>query len=252
LGEATKTVGFAQDGRKAYEFEIRWGVATDTDDREGRIIAESAVRPTPESLAKALPRFVGTISQTPPIYSAIKVDGERAYAMARRQEEVVLAAREIVVYSFDLIEFLSSESARFRVRCGKGTYVRALARDLAQALGTLGHVGALRRMEVGSFHEKHAIGLDKLEGVGHIPAASAYLLPIRTVLDDIPALALTAEEAQRFRHGQAVALFPVAQRNPNIAIAQGMTVQALFADALVAIAEVGPGMLRSVRVFATS
>jgi tRNA pseudouridine55 synthase len=251
LGEATKTVSFAMDGDKTYEFTAVWGTATDTDDREGRVIARSAVRPTRAQIVAALPRFVGTIDQVPPQYSAVKVQGERAYDLAREGETVPLGARKVSVYSFDLIDENRSESdAKFRVRCGKGTYIRALVRDLAHALGTLGHVSQLRRTACGPFDESAAISLDKWQALGHCPAALAYLRPVRTVLDDIPALALTEQEAHRLRHGQALALFPVAQRNPQAKLAQGIPVQAVLGETLVALAEVGNGMLRPLRVMA--
>ena len=250
LGEATKTVSFAMDGNKTYEFTVLWGTATDTDDREGKAVATSDVRPTRGAILEALPRFVGEIDQVPPIYSAIKIEGERAYALARSGENVTMVARKISVYSFDLVEENGSESARFRVHCGKGTYVRALARDLAQSLGTVGHIGTLRRTACGIFDESTAISLDKWEALGHSPAALAYLRPVRTVLDDIPALALTPQEAHRLRHGQSLALFPLAQRNPQAALAQGIPVQAVLGETLVALAKVGNGMLLPVRVMA--
>ncbi len=250
LGEATKTVSYAMDGTKTYEFSAVWGTATETDDREGKVCATSEVRPTREAILAAVPRFVGEISQVPPVYSAIKVDGERAYARARDGENVVLSSRKITVYSFDLIEEKPFETALFRVHCGKGTYIRALVRDLAQVLGTVGHIGTLRRTSCGVFDESTAISLDKWEALGHSPAALAYLRPVRTVLDDIPALALTPQEAHRLRHGQSLALFPLAQRNPRAKLAQGIPVQAVLEDTLVALAEVGNGMLLPVRVMA--
>jgi tRNA pseudouridine55 synthase len=251
LGEATKTMAFAQAGRKVYAFTVRWGVATATDDRAGAESATSPVRPTAAAIAAVLPAFAGEIMQVPPDYSAVKVAGQRAYDLARAHQPVSLAARPVWVEAFDLIEIIDADTARFRVACGKGTYVRALVRDLAQALGTVAHITALRRTRCGVFDEAAAIPLEKLEALGHSAPASAYLLPIRTVLDDIPALALTPEEAQRLRHGQAIALFPVAQRNPQVALTQGGPVQALLADELVAIAEVGPGLLKPVRVIAS-
>ncbi len=250
LGEATKTVSFAMDGDKTYEFSVVWGSATDTDDREGKVVATSDVRPTRGAIMAALPRFVGEIDQVPPIYSAIKIDGERAYALARSGEAVTMVARKITVYAFDLIDENTSKSASFRVRCGKGTYVRALARDLAQTLGTVGHIGTLRRTVCGIFDESTAISLDKWEALGHSPAALAYLRPVRTVLDDIPALALTPQEAHRLRHGQSLALFPLAQRNPQAQLAQGIPVQAVLGETLVALATVGNGMLLPLRVMA--
>lgn len=250
LGEATKTVSFAMDSNKVYEFTAVWGQATDTDDREGKVIATSDVRPTREALLAALPAFVGEIDQVPPIYSAIKVDGERAYDLARDGEDVVLKSRKVSVYSFDLIEQNGSENDHFRVHCGKGTYIRALIRDLAKAVGTVAHIGTLRRTVCGAFSEIDSISLDKWEALGHSPAALAHLKPIRTVLDDIPALALTDQEAHRLRHGQSLALFPLAQRNPQAKLTQGIPVQAVLGETLVALAEVGNGMLRPLRVMA--
>ena len=248
LGEATKTVNYAMDGAKTYTFEVTWGAATATDDSEGAVIATSPVRPTAEAITAALPAFTGIIQQVPPIYSAIKVDGQRAYAMARRDEEVVLAARPVHVTSFALTGTPDADHASFEVGCGKGTYIRALVRDLAQALGTVGHISQLRRTRCGPFSENGAISLANLEALGHNAAQSAFLLPVTTVLDDIPALALTAEEARRVSLGQAIALWPVAKRSPLTGLTPGMAVQAKCGDKLIAVAEVGDGMVRPVRV----
>lgn len=251
LGDATKTMAFAMDSRKTYEFTVQWGTATDTDDLEGRVVATSPQRPTRAEIESVLPRFRGEIEQVPPIYSAIKVDGERAYALAREGEEVQLSARRVTVYTIDIVDEIEQDRARFRVSCGKGTYVRSLARDMAQALGTVGHIVDLRRTACGVFDESAAILLDKWEALGHSPAALAALRPVGTVLDDIPALALTPQDAQRLRHGQSLALFPLAQRNPQVKLSQQMTVQALLGDTLVALAEVGNGMLKPLRIIAT-
>ncbi len=248
LGEATKTVSFAMDGAKSYTFEVTWGAATATDDSEGAVIATSDKRPTTEEIVAALPAFIGAIQQVPPVYSAIKVDGERAYAKARRDEEVVLAARTVQVTDFRLTGMADADHARFAVDCGKGTYIRALVRDLAQAIGTVGHISELRRTRCGPFSEKTAISLDNLEALGHNAAQSAHLLPVATVLDDIPALALTAEEARRVSLGQSIALWPVAKRSPLTGLTPGMAVQAKCGDKLIAVAEVGDGMVRPVRV----
>ena len=248
LGEATKTVNFAMDGAKSYTFEVTWGAATATDDSEGAVIATSDKRPTAAEIAAALPAFIGAIQQVPPVYSAIKIDGERAYAKARRDEEVVLAARTVQVTDFRLTGMADADHARFAVDCGKGTYIRALVRDLAQAIGTVGHISELRRTRCGPFSEKTAISLDNLEALGHNAAQSAHLLPVETVLDDIPALALTAEEARRVSLGQSIALWPVAKRSPLTGLTPGMAVQAKCGDKLIAVAEVGDGMVRPVRV----
>jgi tRNA pseudouridine55 synthase len=253
LGEATKTVSFAMDGSKTYEFEVTWGAKTDTDDSEGQTTAVSPSRPTIEAIKAALPGFLGHIQQIPPDYSAIKVAGRRAYDLARENEAVELAPRTVHVHSFTFLSAPDADHALFRVDCGKGTYIRALVRDLGQLLGCLGHISVLRRTRCGPFSEKGAISLDKLEALGHKAADSEVLLPVKTVLDDIPALALTAEEARRMTLGQAVSLWPIVKRTPLVGsngtgLEQGTAVQALCGDKLIAVAEVGNGMVRPVRV----
>jgi tRNA pseudouridine55 synthase len=206
LGEATKTVSFLSKATKRYDFRIRWGIATDTEDSEGEIVAESAVCPDAAAIRAALPGFIGVIAQRPPVYSALKIAGRRAYALARKGEAPVLAAREIVVHELALTALPDRDHADFTALVGEGTYIRALARDIAEALGTCGHTVALRRLSVGRFTEAQAISLDLATGLGHSLLASGHLLPIEAALDDIPALALTADEAARLRHGQAIAL----------------------------------------------
>jgi len=256
LGEATKTVSFTMDSTKTYEFEVTWGAATDTDDRDGQVIRTSDIRPTPDAIHAALPAFTGVIQQVPPDYSAIKVEGRRAYDMARNKEALDLAARPVHVHSFVFLGAPdptsnpdpSPDRGLFRVDCGKGTYIRALVRDLALALGTEGHISVLRRTRCGAFAENRAISLDKLEALGHKAADSEYLLPVATVLDDIPALALTEEEARRMTLGQAIALWPVVKRTPLEGLEQGTAVQVVCGDKLIAVGEVGNGMVRPVRV----
>ena len=248
LGEACKTVNFVMDGRKTYTFEVTWGAATATDDSEGEVIATSPHRPTEPDIRAALPRFIGRITQVPPVYSAIKIDGERAYARARRQETVEIPPREVDVHDFRLSGMADADHASFEVDCGKGTYIRALVRDIAQAIGTVGHISRLRRTRCGVFREEAAISLANLEALGHNAAQSAHLLPVATVLDDIPALALTVEEARRVSLGQAIALWPVAKRSPLSGLSPGMAVQVMCGDKLIAVAEVGDGMVRPVRV----
>jgi tRNA pseudouridine55 synthase len=206
LGEATKTIPFAQDSQKSYRFEIRWGEATETDDAEGAVTATSNVRPVTQAIHRALSKFQGKIEQVPPAYSAIKIAGERAYDLARRGEAPVLKSRTIEVERFEVEEIVGPDRARFRVDCAKGTYVRALARDLAQELGTFGHVTLLRRTKVGVFDEAQAISLELLEDLSHSARAFERLLPVQTVLDDIPALAVTDEEAACLRQGQSISL----------------------------------------------
>ena len=208
LGEATKTVPFAMEGEKAYRFTVRWGERTDTLDAEGKVVATSEVRPERAHIESVLDRFIGEIEQVPPAYSAIKVDGERAYDLARDGETVELEPRPIYIESLRLIEVRSVDEAVFEMRCGKGAYVRSLARDLGHALDTEGHIVELRRTEVGSFSEEESIKLDELEEMAHKGAASEALLPVQTALDDIPALAVTDDETFQLKQGRSIVLLP--------------------------------------------
>jgi tRNA pseudouridine55 synthase len=219
LGEATKTVSWAMEGRKTYRVLIRWGEARTTDDREGEVSALSDRRPSHVDIDTALSRFEGDISQIPPKFSAIKVEGERAYDLARAGEAVDLAPRRVFIEKMELLGLPDADHAELSVTCGKGTYIRSLARDLAESLGTVGHVARLRRTAVGPFGEEDMISLEKLEELRHkAPGGNAtegVLRPIETVLDGIPALAVTDAEAQRLRQGQKVLLrgasAPIAQ-----------------------------------------
>jgi len=203
LGEATKTIPFAQDRDKVYRFTVKWGEATNTDDCEGTVISTSDQRPTEEAITALLPRFIGNISQTPPQFSAIKIDGERAYDLARAGETVEIKAREVTVYALKLLKTTENE-AEFELECGKGTYVRSIARDLGQILGCFGHVTVLRRLAVGNFTETNAISLDAFEKMMQSAAPDQVLMPVETVLDDIPALAMTASEVSRIKQGQTL------------------------------------------------
>ncbi len=203
LGEATKLISYAMDGSKSYRFTVQWGEGRDTDDTEGAVTGLSDVRPTAARIAAALPAFTGVILQKPPSFSAIKVGGERAYDLARDGAPPDLPPREVEVKRLVLIE-AHEDSAEFELDCGKGTYVRSLARDLAQALDTFGHVTALRRTQVGPFGEAQAFSLDKLGQLDHSAPPCGLVLPIETPLDDIPAVAVMESEADRLRHGQPV------------------------------------------------
>lgn len=249
LGEATKTVSYAMDGSKLYRFTVRWGEARATDDSEGAVTETSPHRPDQAAIEKALPAFTGEIEQVPPIFSAIKVDGRRAYEIARSGEAPPeLASRRVKVEQFQLVDMPDADHAVFEVRSGKGTYMRALARDLARALGTVGHVAQLRRLAVGPLVEKTAISLDQLASLVHSARLAEALMPVATVLDDIPALALTDVEAGRLRHGQPIAALPVASRSPLANIGPGVLVRAMAGDRLVALAEVQGGEIRPVRI----
>ena len=218
LGEATKTVSHAMDGRKIYRFTAQWGEERTTDDLEGEVSATSAKRPSREEIESILPRFTGEIMQAPPAFSAIKVDGERAYDLARAGEAVDLAPRPVFIEELKLVA-AEADHATFEVTCGKGTYIRSLARDMGRALGSAAHVSMLRRVAVGPFTEAHMISLENLMELSHkAPGGNAIngaLLPIETVLDGIPALAIDADQARRLRLGQ-----PVLLRGANAPIAE--------------------------------
>lgn len=249
LGEATKTVAFAMDGNKTYHFRVQWGVARSTDDAEGEITATSDVRPGREEIEAALPRFLGEVEQIPPAFSAIKIDGKRAYDLARSSQPVDMKPRIVRIDSIRLLGQPDADHADFEVSCGKGTYMRALARDLALALGTVGHIVRLRRMRVGAFTEQDAISLEKLAELGHSAPASAHLLPVETVLDDIPALALTEAEARRLKSGQTVSLLRLVSRMPLENIPQAELVRAMSDGRLVALARIQDGEVHPFRVF---
>lgn len=207
LGEATKTVPYVMDGRKTYRFTVRWGEARNTDDAEGELIETSDVRPAREAIEAVLPRFVGIIEQVPPVFSAIKIGGVRAYDLAREAQPVEMQPREVEIFSVRLEDMPDADHATFIVESGKGVYMRSLARDIALALGTVGHVSALRRIAVGPFHESHAHALAKLEEIGQVTQQTEELLPVETALADIPALAVSGSEAAGLRQGRPVALF---------------------------------------------
>ena len=242
LGEATKTVPFVMDGRKEYRFTLRFGEARSTEDAEGEVTATSDARPADEAIRAALAAFVGEIEQTPPAYSALKIDGERAYDLARAGEVVNLKPRKVMIERLELVSRPDRDHADFVVGCGKGTYIRSLGRDLALALGTVGHLSALRRTAAGPFREGAAISLSKLEALGHIPALLGVLAPVATALDDIPALALTEAQADRLRQGQPVLL-------TQDALPSGALVRAELGGKLVALVQSDGTSIKPVRVF---
>jgi tRNA pseudouridine55 synthase len=249
FGEATKTVQYVMDGAKTYRFTVTFGEETDTLDTEGAVTARSDHLPERAAIEAALPAFTGTISQVPPQFSAIKVNGERAYDRARKGETSDLAARPVSVQALTLVETPSAAEAILEVRCGKGTYVRALARDLARHLGTVGHVTQLRRTAVAGFAETAAISLDALEQVGHNPPALAeYLLPIEAALDGIPAMALNEAETRRLRNGQAVSLLRKIDLDRIAGLVDGDELVALHRGKAVALARYAKGEIRPVRV----
>ncbi len=248
LGEATKTVPYVMDGRKTYLFTLKFGEARSTDDAEGDVVQTSDKRPTDDEIRAALPAFIGEIEQVPPAFSAIKVEGARAYDLARAGEAVELKPRRVAIHGFTLLGRPNADEARFEVRSGKGAYMRALGRDLAMKLGTCGHIADLRRTQVGPFAEAAAISLETLKSLGHSPAAFEHLLPIETALDDIPALALTATEAIRLRSGQPVGLLQRQDRDRIYELSPGGMVRAMAEGRLVALTRFEAGELVPVRV----
>jgi tRNA pseudouridine55 synthase len=250
LGEATKTVPFLVDADKAYRFTIAWGRTTATYDREGETIARSDVRPSVAEVEARLPAFVGEISQVPPAYSAIKVDGERAYDLARAGQTVELAPRTVTIHSARVAEVPDPDHVTLEIECGKGTYVRALARDLAERLGACGHVSQLRRTRVGGFTEANAATLELLEDLGHKARQSEALLPVETALDDIPVLAVTTEDAFRLKQGRSIVLVPRQVETVKAGLKPGSrTVSAMAGGRMVALCEMRAGRLEPSRVF---
>lgn len=247
LGEATKTVPFIMDGSKTYRFTVEWGAETTTDDGEGAVTQTSDTRPEQAAITQLLPTFTGLISQVPPQFSALKIEGARAYDLARDGETVELAAREITIDSIKLVAQPDADHAVFEAVCSKGTYVRALARDMGRELGCFGHVSQLRRTQVGPFNEDDMILLDQLDELRHNGAGQEamyqYLLPLETALDDIPALAVSGEDAARLRNGQAVIV-----RGRDAPILQG-TILVENRGNPVALAEMDQGALQPKRVF---
>ncbi|HET6161265.1 MAG TPA: tRNA pseudouridine(55) synthase TruB [Dongiaceae bacterium] len=248
LGEATKTVPYAMDASKTYRFTLSFGEARATDDAEGAVVQTSDRRPSDDEIRAILPHFTGLITQVPPSFSAIKVQGERAYDLARAGEIVELEPRQVLIHSIRLVARPNPDEAQFEVVSGKGAYMRALGRDLAIGLGTCGHIKDLRRTAVGPFTEQRAISLESLKALGHSPAAFEHLLPVETALDDIPALALTATEAIRLRSGQPVGLLHRQDRDRIYELAPGGMVRAMAGGRLVALTRFEAGELVPVRV----
>ncbi|MGI4810407.1 MAG: tRNA pseudouridine(55) synthase TruB [Janthinobacterium lividum] len=248
FGAATKTVPYVMDGTKIYRFTLRLGEARDTDDADGAVIATSDVRPTDDELRAALPAFIGDIMQVPPIYSAIKVAGERAYDMAREGRAPDLPPRPARVDRFELIERVGDDVV-FEVQSGKGVYMRSLARDLALACGSVGHIAALRRLRVGPFNEAQSIPLDNCQPASDMTAVSPdLLLPVVTALADIPALALTEAEAFGLSTGQAISLVDLMGRIPPTARPDGGLARAMAGGRVIGLCRLEDGMCKPDRL----
>lgn len=241
-GEATKTMQYVVSEEKEYAFTVQFKEQRDTDDAEGDMVAVSDVMPSEQALLEVLPEFSGVISQIPPVYSAIKQQGKRSYALAREGKVVEMAAREVVVHELEMVEYDAEQcQASFRVLCGKGTYVRSLGRDIAQKCGSLGYISALRRTKVGRFDQKMIISLERLETIVHNAELCMHMLPVVAVLDDIPAVAISSEQARNLRYGQIVQLLHM---HPN-----DVSVRAMQGDDLIALALTLDASIKPVKVF---
>ena len=248
LGEATKTIPFLVEGVKTYEFVVQWGEARDTDDAEGAMIRQSKVRPKEVEIRSALASFQGEIFQRPPDYSAIKVNGKRAYQLARAKRPVALAERQVTVKKLELLEVLNGDSAAFRLKCGKGVYVRSIARDLGKALGTEGYVTQLRRLGVGAFDLEAAISLAQLEELKDIKDLAGRLLPLAEGLPGVPVFCVDPDQAARLRQGQAVVL-TAAPTSGGVRVEAPAVMCAILADRPVALVDFAKGEIRPRRVF---
>lgn len=244
FGEATKLLPYVTDGRKEYEFIIQWGKATNTDDSEGEIIAESSKIPSREEILALLPAFIGQIKQVPPAYSAIKINGQRAYHLARKGEEVVIPERTVNIYDLELLEELPNQQAKFRVECSKGTYVRTLGRDLALKLGTYGYLQELRRTKCGQFGLESKILLENIKNIVHSENLKEILLPLETSLRDIAEIAVSEADADKLKKGQGVS--PRAYEVQHLI---GQEVAAFCNGCLTAIVRIEEKRISPLRVF---
>lgn len=245
LGEATKTMPYIVDSTKVYEFEVTWGEERNTDDLEGEVSNHSGKKPKIQDIENILDQFKGNIEQTPPIYSAIKINGERAYKLARKGVDVKIPSRIVNISELKIISntLINNDKlvdrTKFEVTCGKGTYVRSLARDMGSVLGVFGHVSLLRRTRVGPFSLKSAISLELLNDLSHSARARDYVLPVMTALDDILALAVTEAEAKMIKNGQPLHI-------PNSA--EGRAVLTCN-EVPIALVEIGKEIAKPFRVF---
>lgn len=244
FGEATKLIPLVTDGDKEYEFIVQWGMATDTGDTEGEVIKRSEKIPTRDEILKIIPEFVGEITQIPPIYSAIKIDGQRAYDLARKGQEVVIPERQINIYALELLEELANNQARFRVACSKGTYIRTLGSDIASKLGTVGHLQELRRTKCGLFSLADTILLESLKKVVHSEDLEKFLLPLVTSLRDIAVIAVSEVDAEKLRLGQSIS-----PKNYDTKSLLGKEAAALNGEKLTAIVRIDERKIAPVRVF---
>ena len=264
LGEATKTIAYAMKGMKSYVFTVTWGAQTTTDDLEGDVVGRSSLRPTQAAITAIIPKFTGDILQAPPVFSAIKIDGKRAYELAREalrssgsvgpvslSDLSVMLEMEPRLVRIDtlLLQALTADEATFHVTCGKGTYIRSLAREMARQLGTVGHISMLRRVAVGSFVDSSSISLDFLQTLEHSSAVFEYKHPVVSALDDIPAFPISGDEALKFRHGQSLSIVSASAQARFASLQPDVVALALCGEQPVALVTVKASDLRPVRVF---
>lgn len=243
FGEATKTIPFLVNAKKTYRFTVSWGEERSTDDKEGEVVEQSDVRPARQDILAALSLFTGVIKQRPPAFSAIKIDGKRAYDLARAGEYVEMKEREVEVFTLTLLES-DNDTATFEMECSKGTYVRSVGRDLARVLGTFGYISSLRRTKVGSFDESDTISLEKLEELVHSAPLEGWLFNVVTVLGDILALAVTEDQAAFLKNGGFIPAgeLPLSNRTGDL-------YKAMLDDKIIALCELDEDFLKPVRVF---
>ncbi|MEZ5947308.1 MAG: tRNA pseudouridine(55) synthase TruB [Hyphomonas sp.] len=252
FGEATKTVQWAMDAEKEYVFTIEWGTSTDSQDAEGEVTATSDARPSRDAVVDALKAYVGTIEQVPPKYSAIKVNGERAYDLAREGEEFELKPREVEVHSAEVIAMPDRDHTVIHVTSGKGFYVRAIARDLAFDLGCEGHISQLQRTRVGAFGSATAVPLSRIEETEDKAALMAFLQPVHAVLSGIPQIEIGREDASQVRHGQGILLLPhLVERWRAERAGEDRSALVICDGDAIALGEVRAGRFEPARVFAS-
>lgn len=244
FGEATKLIPYITDGSKEYEFTLKFGTATNTDDTEGEVIARSDIIPSTEQILSVLPQFTGTVTQIPPAYSAIKINGERAYKLARKGKTPDMPPRQVEIYKLELLNRLSADSFYFRVCCSKGTYIRSLGRDIALKLGTYGHLQALRRTKCAVFTLNDTILLENLKNMVYEEERLSKLLPVETSLRDIAVIAVSEEDAVKLRHGQSVS-----PKTYEVKSLIGKTAAAMCRDCLTAVVKIEPERISPIRVF---
>ena len=243
FGEATKLIPFVTDGTKEYEFILKFGIETNTDDTEGQVVNTTNKIPTKEQILDIIPKFIGTIRQIPPVYSAIKINGQRAYKLARSGKEFDMPAREVQIYYLELLEQISADSFKFKVGCSKGTYIRTLGKDIALKLGSLGHLSELRRTKCAIFSINDTILLENLKNIVYEDERLMSLLPIETSLRDIAVIAVSEEEATKLKHGQGLSPKGFVGLTPNTLMA------AMFDGCLVALVRVEERKISPIRVF---